>query len=385
MGHCHSGTASTASAPLRSHRPSASCVSCLTIFVNNATRFATVREGSIGFVSGGRRGASGNHRQRSHMRFHTTLVCAAAGLALAGVAGCTAQIGEANQPTGGPGGGIPWGASGRAQHGRRGEQRSDQELVVAGRRGPGGTGGTATAHPLDLNGSPQYYRMVRLTNAQWARAVQDVLKLASPPSSTRLSERGHRHHRLLEQRAGAGRDPAIVVRLPDSLRDGGHPGDHHRRGTGQGLQRHRRGGIHHDARTAHLPSAADVGRAVEVLDALQHGLDADGVAQRLRQGGVAGHPGDAAVALLPVPDRARRRQRRAQRLRDCRQAVAVAARDDAERRAARLRGGVQASSTPPTARPRWPRQCSPRRAPRLSCGSSTASCTTSSASSCSAR
>jgi hypothetical protein len=33
---------------------------------------------------------------------------------------------------------------------------------------------------LDLTGSPQYFRLVRLTNAQWGRAVQDVLKLASP-------------------------------------------------------------------------------------------------------------------------------------------------------------------------------------------------------------
>jgi hypothetical protein len=33
---------------------------------------------------------------------------------------------------------------------------------------------------LDLTGSPQYYRLVRLTNAQWARAVQDVLKLSAP-------------------------------------------------------------------------------------------------------------------------------------------------------------------------------------------------------------
>jgi hypothetical protein len=33
---------------------------------------------------------------------------------------------------------------------------------------------------LNLEGSPQYYRLVRLTNAQWARAVQDLLKLSSP-------------------------------------------------------------------------------------------------------------------------------------------------------------------------------------------------------------
>ena len=43
-----------------------------------------------------------------------------------------------------------------------------------------GSGGDGLASVLDLNGSPQYYRFVRLTNSQWGRAVQDVLNLASP-------------------------------------------------------------------------------------------------------------------------------------------------------------------------------------------------------------
>ena len=55
---------------------------------------------------------------------------------------------------------------------------------TAGASGTGNTGGTipppGSPSMLDLTGSPQYYRLVRLTNAQWARAVQDVLKLASP-------------------------------------------------------------------------------------------------------------------------------------------------------------------------------------------------------------
>ncbi len=47
--------------------------------------------------------------------------------------------------------------------------------------GGGGSGATTTMPgSLNLDGSPQYYRMVRLTNAQWARAVQDVLKLSAP-------------------------------------------------------------------------------------------------------------------------------------------------------------------------------------------------------------
>ena len=40
------------------------------------------------------------------------------------------------------------------------------------------------------------------------------------------------------------------------------------------------------------------------------GSIADGDAQRLREGRVAGHPGDAAVAVLPVPDRDGRERRR---------------------------------------------------------------------------
>jgi hypothetical protein len=49
-----------------------------------------------------------------------------------------------------------------------------------GSGGTTGSGGDGTASVLNLKGSPQYYRFVRLTNAQWGRAVQDVLKLASP-------------------------------------------------------------------------------------------------------------------------------------------------------------------------------------------------------------
>lgn len=41
-------------------------------------------------------------------------------------------------------------------------------------------GAPATALGIELNGSPQYYRVVRLTNAQWAQSVQDILHLAAP-------------------------------------------------------------------------------------------------------------------------------------------------------------------------------------------------------------
>jgi hypothetical protein len=45
--------------------------------------------------------------------------------------------------------------------------------------GAAGTGSSIST-ALNLSGSPQYLRFVRLTNSQWAHSVQDVLKLASP-------------------------------------------------------------------------------------------------------------------------------------------------------------------------------------------------------------
>jgi len=115
------------------------------------------------------------------MRFQTIWAHAAAALAIASVAGCTGQIGDANE---GMGGGPSSGAAG-GPPGSGGNTGVAGHQVVTGVGGSGqtgiaGGGGMATAHPLDLAGSPQYYRMVRLTNAQWGRAVQDVLKLASP-------------------------------------------------------------------------------------------------------------------------------------------------------------------------------------------------------------
>jgi len=45
--------------------------------------------------------------------------------------------------------------------------------------GGAGTGSSVTTE-LNLLGSPQYLRLVRLTNGQWAQSVQDVLKLPAP-------------------------------------------------------------------------------------------------------------------------------------------------------------------------------------------------------------
>jgi hypothetical protein len=85
-------------------------------------------------------------------------------LAIGMLGGCTGRIVGGSSGTGGSVG-IGTGAGG------------------TGSTGSGATtggGGDGTASVLNLNGSPQYYRFVRLTNSQWGRAVQDVLKLDSP-------------------------------------------------------------------------------------------------------------------------------------------------------------------------------------------------------------
>jgi hypothetical protein len=83
-------------------------------------------------------------------------------LCLSIAAGCTGRIGgSAGEATGAgatPGTGTGTGAGGTT--------------------GAGNT--TGTVGQIDLDGSPKYYRMVRLTNAQWAQAVQDILKLSAP-------------------------------------------------------------------------------------------------------------------------------------------------------------------------------------------------------------
>src|SRR3954462_8627775 len=85
-------------------------------------------------------------------------------LAIGILAGCKGQIVSGSPGTGGSVG-IGTGTGGTGDTGSGGST---------------GSGGGGTASVLNLKGSPQYYRFVRLTNAQWGRAVQDVLKLASP-------------------------------------------------------------------------------------------------------------------------------------------------------------------------------------------------------------
>jgi hypothetical protein len=46
--------------------------------------------------------------------------------------------------------------------------------------GPDGSGTGGSGAGIDLRSSPQYYRFIRLTNAQWASSVQDILRLPAP-------------------------------------------------------------------------------------------------------------------------------------------------------------------------------------------------------------
>lgn len=86
----------------------------------------------------------------------------------AGALGCTGELGGADGATGATGTG---GAQATAGMG----SGLGGSAPVAG-----GGGGSSTARGIDLPGEPKYYRFVRLTNTQWAHAVRDVLKLASP-------------------------------------------------------------------------------------------------------------------------------------------------------------------------------------------------------------
>jgi len=99
----------------------------------------------------------GFHRVRSH----------AVILALGILAGCKGQIVSGSS---GNGGSVGTGTGGTGTGG----------TGDTGSGGSTGSGGDGTASVLNLKGSPQYFRFVRLSNAQWGRAVQDVLKLDAP-------------------------------------------------------------------------------------------------------------------------------------------------------------------------------------------------------------
>jgi len=68
--------------------------------------------------------------------------------------------------------------SGVACTARVGDGSANPNDGLGGTSGSNGAGGSSdVAMGIDLHGSPQYYRFVRLTNAQWAKSVQDILAL----------------------------------------------------------------------------------------------------------------------------------------------------------------------------------------------------------------
>src|SRR6185295_17620796 len=94
------------------------------------------------------------------MRFQTLWACAAT-LAIAALAGCNGSVGDV-PGSGGAGAGSGTGST-----------------TGTGNAGTGNTGGTPEPGQLDLTGTPKYFRAIRLTNSQWAQAVQTVLNVPS--------------------------------------------------------------------------------------------------------------------------------------------------------------------------------------------------------------
>jgi hypothetical protein len=94
-----------------------------------------------------------------------------AAIIAASISGC---VGSVDADGDQPGGAGPGTASGGNTPGGSGGAGG------SGGSSGGGTGGMLGAKPINLAGSPRYYRFVRLTNAQWAQSVQDLLKLTAP-------------------------------------------------------------------------------------------------------------------------------------------------------------------------------------------------------------
>lgn len=80
--------------------------------------------------------------------------------------GCSSAEG----PTG-PGGQPP---------GQGGAGASAGSGPVNGGGSSSGGDGASSPTTLNLSGSPQFYRVIRLTNRQWGRSVQEILKLSAP-------------------------------------------------------------------------------------------------------------------------------------------------------------------------------------------------------------
>jgi len=115
------------------------------------------------------------------MRLTTVFAGAAIlGLGLVLGAGCSGRIGIGTDNADNT---LGSGAAGNSGTGRGGSgPGAGTGTGNTGVSGTSGTGGDAPVIPgqFDLSGSPKYYRVIKLTNSQWAKAVQQVLNLAAP-------------------------------------------------------------------------------------------------------------------------------------------------------------------------------------------------------------
>jgi hypothetical protein len=110
------------------------------------------------------------------MRLQTVWACAGS-FAIAALAGCNGSIGDVPSGSGGSGTGNMTGSAGAGNAGGS----SNPGTAGAGNTSPTGTAGTGapSSSTIDLSGTPKYYRAIRLSNQQWAQAVQTVLNVPS--------------------------------------------------------------------------------------------------------------------------------------------------------------------------------------------------------------
>jgi Protein of unknown function (DUF1592)/Protein of unknown function (DUF1595)/Protein of unknown function (DUF1588)/Protein of unknown function (DUF1585)/Protein of unknown function (DUF1587) len=75
---------------------------------------------------------------------------------------------------------VPDGDDGDGPHPAQGGSETSPP-VAGGAGASGGSGGSGGSTQINLMGSPAYHRFVRLTNAQWAASVKEVVGLAASP------------------------------------------------------------------------------------------------------------------------------------------------------------------------------------------------------------
>src|SRR3954470_4078470 len=113
------------------------------------------------------------------MRLQTVWACVGI-FAIAALAGCNGSIGDVPSGSGGSGAGNPTGSGSAGTGSGSGAGGSGNTTGTAG-SSPTGTAGTGapSSSMLDLSGTPKFYRAIRLSNTQWAQAVQTVLNVPS--------------------------------------------------------------------------------------------------------------------------------------------------------------------------------------------------------------